>query len=147
MAGRVSHCRSLICKPIHGPVMLSEEKHLRLFPPPQNRQSKIDNRKFASQLPFRLLPSYFLILTFSYSSLFPQTLRRWDVSLESCPTCGYALSTLDRHCRHCPPSGSTWANDGPSSLSAFRPFDAKNRSKTIITLVGFSMVLYWILFR
>jgi len=58
--------------------------------------------------------------------------------LEPCPTCGYALSTVDHHCRHC----ATESGAIPS-----RPFDAKHLQKMIMVLVALSVVVYFIFFR
>jgi hypothetical protein len=58
--------------------------------------------------------------------------------LESCPTCGYALSVLDHQCRHC-----------AVSLSAFplsRLFDAKHLSKMIIIAGMVLIVLVYVIF-
>jgi hypothetical protein len=59
--------------------------------------------------------------------------------LEPCPTCGYALSTVDHHCRHC----ATASRTIPS-----RPFDAKHLQQMIImAVVGLSVVVYLIFVR
>jgi len=58
--------------------------------------------------------------------------------LEPCPTCGYALSTVDHHCRHC----ATESGAIPS-----RPFDAKHLQKMIMVVVALSLVVYFIFFR
>jgi hypothetical protein len=58
---------------------------------------------------------------------------------EACPTCGYALSTLGNHCRHCPPTFM-------ASTSA-KPFDAKLLLQIIAALVVFSDLVYLIFFR
>jgi hypothetical protein len=58
--------------------------------------------------------------------------------LEPCPTCGYALSTVDHHCRHC-------ATDSGAIPS--RPFDAKHLQKMIMVVVALSLVVYFIFFR
>jgi len=65
--------------------------------------------------------------------------------LESCPTCGYALSVHDPHCRHCPPSRSALAKTGLPSINAL--FDAKQLSKMIIAALVLSVVFYVIFFR
>src|SRR6266496_2619012 len=59
--------------------------------------------------------------------------------LEPCPACGYALSVLDHHCRHCPVPLRAF----PSS----RLFDAKHLSKMIIAVVVLSVLVYLIFFR
>jgi len=58
--------------------------------------------------------------------------------LEPCPTCGYALSTVDHHCRHC----ATESGAIPS-----RPFDAKHLQKMVMVAVALSVVVYLIFFR
>jgi hypothetical protein len=58
--------------------------------------------------------------------------------LEPCPTCGYALSTIDHHCRHC----ATESGTIPS-----RSFDAKHLQKMIMVVVALSLVVYFIFFR
>jgi hypothetical protein len=58
--------------------------------------------------------------------------------LEPCPTCGYALSTVDHHCRHC----ATESGAIPS-----RPFDAKHLQKMMMVVVALSVVVYFIFFR
>jgi hypothetical protein len=59
--------------------------------------------------------------------------------LEACPTCGYALSTLDSRCRHCPSTFNAAASSGP--------FDAKNVSQIIAAVVVLSVVVYLLFFR
>jgi hypothetical protein len=59
--------------------------------------------------------------------------------LESCPSCGYALSIVDQHCRHC-------AIASPAIPS--RPFDAKHLQQLIIVAVVLvSVVVYLLFFR
>jgi len=58
--------------------------------------------------------------------------------LEPCPTCGYALSTVDHHCRHC----ATELGAIPS-----RPFDAKHLQKMMMVVVALSVVVYFLFFR
>jgi hypothetical protein len=59
--------------------------------------------------------------------------------LESCPICGYALSTVDHHCRHC----ATASGAIPS-----RPFDAKHLQRMIImAVVALSVLVYLLFFR
>jgi hypothetical protein len=58
--------------------------------------------------------------------------------LEPCPTCGYALSIVDHHCRHC----ATASRAIPS-----RPFDAKHLQQMIMVVVALSVLVYWIFFR
>lgn len=38
------------------------------------------------------------------------------MSLESCDTCGYAVSTVDGSCRHCHPSGPDFATHSAVKL-------------------------------
>jgi hypothetical protein len=59
--------------------------------------------------------------------------------LESCPTCGYALSTFGNHCRHCASSFT--------AVPSFRPFDAKHLPQIIAAVVLFSVFAYLIFFR
>lgn len=68
-----------------------------------------------------------------YTSLLRQLLRWVDMSLESCPTCGYALSTIGNHCRHCPPA---------FLASSGKPFDAKQLSQIIAVLAILSVFGY-----
>jgi hypothetical protein len=58
--------------------------------------------------------------------------------LEPCPTCGYALSTVDHHCRHCV--------TGSRPISS-QPFDAKQLQKMMMIVVALSVVVYFIFFR
>jgi hypothetical protein len=60
------------------------------------------------------------------------------MSLESCPTCGYALSIIDHHCRHC-------ATASRAILS--QSFDAKHVQRMIIAVVVLSVLVYLIFFR
>ncbi|HEV8422575.1 MAG TPA: hypothetical protein VGQ40_04470 [Chthoniobacterales bacterium] len=59
--------------------------------------------------------------------------------LEPCPTCGYALSVLDHHCRHCVPS--------LKALPSSQLSDAKQWWKMIVALVVLSVLVYLIYFR
>jgi hypothetical protein len=59
--------------------------------------------------------------------------------LEPCPTCGYALSIVGHHCRHC----GTASRAIPS-----RPFDAKQlQQMIIIAVMMLSVLVYLIFFR
>jgi len=58
--------------------------------------------------------------------------------LDSCPTCGYALSIVDHQCRHC-------AIASPAIPS--RPFNAKHVQQMIMAVVGLSVLVYLIFFR
>jgi hypothetical protein len=58
--------------------------------------------------------------------------------LEPCPTCGYALSTVDHHCRHC---GTASGAIPP------RPFNAKHLQQLIMAAVVLSVVVYLMFFR
>jgi hypothetical protein len=61
------------------------------------------------------------------------------MSLESCPTCGYALSIHDHHCRHC---------DVPLSVFASsRLFDVKHLSTMIMAVLVLSVLAYLMFFR
>jgi hypothetical protein len=61
------------------------------------------------------------------------------MSLESCPTCGYALSIVDHHCRHCAT---------PSRAIPSRTFDAKHLQQMIImAVVALSVLVYLLFFR
>ena len=59
--------------------------------------------------------------------------------MESCPTCGYALSILGHRCRHCSPS-----------LMAATPaglFDAKLVAQVSAGLVVVGVLVYLLFFR
>ncbi|MGC2353190.1 MAG: hypothetical protein WA496_07310 [Candidatus Udaeobacter sp.] len=58
--------------------------------------------------------------------------------LEPCPTCGYALSIVDQHCRHCAT---------PSRAIPSRSFDAKHLQRMIMAVVVLSVLVYLIFFR
>jgi hypothetical protein len=58
--------------------------------------------------------------------------------LEPCPTCGYALSMVDHHCRHCAT---------PSRAIPSRPFNAKYLQPMIMAVVALSVLIYLIFFR
>ncbi|HEX3619792.1 MAG TPA: hypothetical protein VHU16_05425 [Candidatus Udaeobacter sp.] len=59
--------------------------------------------------------------------------------LEPCPTCGYALSTVNHHCRHC----GTASRAIPS-----RPINAKYlQQKIIMAVVALSVLVYLMFFR
>jgi hypothetical protein len=58
--------------------------------------------------------------------------------LEPCPTCGYALSIADHHCRHCA-IASTAIPSGP--------FNAKYLQPMIMAVVVLSVLVYLIFFR
>jgi hypothetical protein len=59
--------------------------------------------------------------------------------LEPCPTCGYALSIVDHHCRHCAT---------PSRAIPSLPFDAKHRQQLITAVVvALSLLVYLLFFR
>jgi len=77
------------------------------------------------------------------STLLPRdcvpNLRECQVSLESCPTCGYALSTLGNHCRHCHPSHMV--------AVSLRPLDAKLVAQLIGGVVVLGVLVYLIFFR
>jgi len=77
----------------------------------------------------------------------PRSIPRYSVNvcdwyrmpLESCPACGYALSIVDHHCRHC----ITASPAIPSRL-----FDAKHlQQKIIMVVVGLSVLVYLIFVR
>jgi hypothetical protein len=57
--------------------------------------------------------------------------------LEPCPTCGYALSIADHHCRHC----ATASGAIPS-----RPFNAKHLQQMIIMAAVVLSVLVYLIF-
>jgi hypothetical protein len=59
--------------------------------------------------------------------------------LQSCPTCGYALSVQDHHCRHCPATLKVFASS--------RLFDVKHLPQVIVTAVVLSVLAYLIFFR
>jgi hypothetical protein len=58
--------------------------------------------------------------------------------LEPCPTCGYALSMIDHHCRHC-----------AAASPAVPPgrFITKHLQQIIVAVVVFSVLVYLIFFR
>jgi hypothetical protein len=58
--------------------------------------------------------------------------------LEPCPTCGYALSIVDHHCRHCA---------APSRPVRSRSFDAKHLQQIIMAAVALGVLVYLIFFR
>jgi hypothetical protein len=58
--------------------------------------------------------------------------------LEPCPACGYALSTIDHHCRHC---------DTASPAIPSRLFDAKHLQGMVMAVVGLGVLVYLIFFR
>jgi len=58
--------------------------------------------------------------------------------LEPCPTCGYALSMVDHHCRHCA---------GESQGIPLRRFSAKHLQQIIGAVVALSVLVYLIFFR
>ena len=59
--------------------------------------------------------------------------------LEPCPACGYALSTVDHHCRHCATA---------SRAIALQPSIAKHLQQMIIMgVVVLSVLVYLIFFR
>jgi len=62
----------------------------------------------------------------------------YHMPLEPCPTCGYALSIVDHHCRHC----ATASGAIPS-----RPFDAKHLQRMIMAVVVLSVLVYLLFFR
>jgi hypothetical protein len=73
-----------------------------------------------------------------YSSRLVEILRLVHVPLESCPICGYALSILDHHCRHC-------ATASPA-VRVWR-FDAKQLPQIIMSLLAISVLVYFVFFR
>jgi len=58
--------------------------------------------------------------------------------LEPCPVCGYALSVVDHHCRHCA--------DASRTIPA-RLFNAKYLQAIIVAVVTLSVLVYLIFFR
>jgi len=69
----------------------------------------------------------------------------WSVPFESCPVCGYALSVIDHHCRHCLPSRSALAKAGLPSINAL--FVAKYLSTMIMAVVAIGFFVYLMFFR
>lgn len=63
----------------------------------------------------------------------------YHMPLESCPTCGYALSVLDHQCRHCAVS--------VGALPLSRLFDVKHLSATIVAVLALSALAYLLFFR
>jgi hypothetical protein len=61
------------------------------------------------------------------------------VPLEPCPTCGYALSIVDHHCRHC---------TAASRVIPLQRFNGKRRQQMIvIAVVVLSVLIYLTFFR
>jgi hypothetical protein len=58
--------------------------------------------------------------------------------LEPCPTCGYALSIVDHHCRHCATA--------PAAIPS-RPLNAKYLQPMIMAVVVLSVLVYLLFFR
>jgi hypothetical protein len=58
--------------------------------------------------------------------------------LEPCPNCGYALSIVDHHCRHCVTA---------SPAIPARHFKAKYLQPMVIAAVVLSALVYLIFFR
>jgi hypothetical protein len=58
--------------------------------------------------------------------------------LESCRDCGYALSILDHHCRHCA---------AVPRVVASRPFDAKHVPQMMIAAALLGLLVYVIFFH
>ena len=54
---------------------------------------------------------------------------------EACPRCGYALSVLDHHCRHCAAA--------PRASPKAR-FDGMHLPQIIAALVGIGLVVYFV---
>jgi hypothetical protein len=65
--------------------------------------------------------------------------------LESCPTCGYALSVHDPHCRHCLPSRIAFAKAGLFSINALS--DATHLSAMILVVLVLSGLAHLLFFR
>ena len=61
------------------------------------------------------------------------------MSLEACPTCGYALSIIGNRCRHCAPAFG--------ALPSSHPFDAKYLPQVIFAIVVLSALGYFIFLR
>jgi hypothetical protein len=57
--------------------------------------------------------------------------------LEPCPTCGYALSIVDHHCRHC---------GAASQAVRSRLFDANHLQQMIMAAVALGLLVYLIFF-
>jgi len=62
----------------------------------------------------------------------------YHMPLEPCPTCGYALSIVDHHCRHC----ATASRAIPS-----RAFDRKHLQQIIMAVGVLSVLVYLLFFR
>jgi hypothetical protein len=58
--------------------------------------------------------------------------------MDPCPVCGYALSMVDHHCRHCAVA--------PPTISS-RRFFAKHLQQIIVAAVTLSVLVYLIFFR
>jgi len=59
--------------------------------------------------------------------------------LEPCPICGYALSIVDHHCRHCAPS--------IKALPSSPLLDVKYLPRIILAVIVLSVLVYLIFFR
>jgi len=61
-----------------------------------------------------------------------------EMSLEACPTCGYAVSMITHQCRHC---------SGPSQpVARFKALDGTIVSKAVLIAFIVSVVVYWAFF-
>ncbi len=63
----------------------------------------------------------------------------FEMSLQSCDTCGYALSIADAQCRHC--AGAHTASSGRTFLNG------KLADPAAVAALGLAMLLYAILSR
>jgi hypothetical protein len=68
----------------------------------------------------------------------PNVCDWYHVPLEPCPTCGYALSIVDHHCRHC--GTASWA-------IPLQRFNRKRLQQIIMAVVVLSVLVYLIFFR
>jgi len=59
------------------------------------------------------------------------------MSLESCPTCGYALSIVDHHCRHCTTASQAIPSQPTKHL----------QQMIMAAVVGLSVLIYLMFFR
>jgi hypothetical protein len=58
--------------------------------------------------------------------------------MDPCPVCGYALSMVDHHCRHCVVASPTTSS---------RRFLTKHVQQIIVAAVTLSVLIYLIFFR
>ena len=60
------------------------------------------------------------------------------MSLEACPTCGYAVSTVDHQCRHCAGASRT--------VVPLKKLDVRGITNAIVIASIVSAIVYWAFF-